>query len=47
MPTAVKDPWIAYRAALRALPTVYKKGESDEVESWKVQYPLSPDTKAE
>ena len=46
MPDAVKAPWVAYRAALRDLPTVYNKGESDEVPAWKVQYPLAPDTKA-
>ncbi|MBO02002.1 MAG: hypothetical protein CMG35_11895 [Candidatus Marinimicrobia bacterium] len=47
MPDAVKTPWVTYRQALRDLPTVYKKGESDEVEAWKVEFPLAPDTKAE
>jgi len=46
MPSALKTPWVNYRAALRALPTVFKHGESDEIEAWKVQYPLAPDTKA-
>ena len=47
MPDAVKAPWVAYRQALRDLPTVFKKGESDEIPAWKVQFPLAPDTKAE
>ena len=42
-----KQAWLTYRQALRDLPTVYKKGESDEVEAWKVEFPLAPDTKAE
>lgn len=45
MPDSVKAPWVAYRAALRDLPTTYRRGESDEVEPWKVPMPLAPDTK--
>ena len=44
MPDAVKAPWVTYRQALRDLPAVFKKGESDEVPAWKVQLPFAPDT---
>lgn len=46
-PDAVKDPWIAYRTKLRDLPATFKKGESDEVDAWKVPFPIAPDTVAE
>ena len=45
MPDSVKAPWVAYRTALRDLPATYRKGESDEVEPWKVPIPQAPDHK--
>ena len=45
MPDSVKAPWVAYRTALRDLPATYRRGESDEVEAYKVPLPLAPDTK--
>ena len=45
MPESIKAAWVAHRAALRDLPATYKKGESDEVDPWKVPMPSAPDTK--
>ncbi len=43
MPDSVKQPWIAYRQALRDLPTTFGYGTENETEAWKVNYPQSPE----
>jgi len=47
MPAAIKNPWIAYRTALRNIPATYNRGDSDEIAPHKVTWPLAPDTVAE
>ena len=47
MPDSVKAPWVAVRTKLRDLPATFKKGESDEIDPWKVNYPQLPDTVSE
>ena len=47
MPESVKAPWVEFRQKLRDLPSTFKKGESDEIEPWKVVYPTTPDTVSE
>jgi hypothetical protein len=43
-PDAVKNPWIAYRTALRNLPVLFKRGEADQIDAWKVQMPTDPES---
>ena len=43
MPDAIKNPWIAYRTALRNLPAAYNYGEANQTDAWKVQLPLAPE----
>jgi hypothetical protein len=43
MPDAVKQPWIDYRQSLRDLPATYGYGTADEVEAWKIYFPLTPE----
>jgi hypothetical protein len=42
MPDAVKQPWLDYRAALRALPATFNRGEADETAPWKITLPTPP-----
>ena len=43
MPTAIKQPWIDYRAALRNLPATFGYGTDNETEAWKVNMPDHPE----
>jgi len=43
MPTAISAPWIAYRTALRDLPSVFNYGDADEIAAWKVNMPDHPE----
>lgn len=42
MPTAVKQPWLTFRQALRDLPATFGYGTDSEVDAWKVQFPAHP-----
>jgi hypothetical protein len=42
MPTAVKEPWLTFRQALRDLPSTFGYGTDSEVDAWKVQFPTHP-----
>ena len=43
MPDTIKQPWIDYRQALRDLPSTYGYGTDNEIEAWKVNYPVAPE----
>lgn len=43
MPDSIKQPWIAYRTALRDLPATFGYGTDSEIEAWKVNYPSEPE----